>query len=157
MRFNYAKERKKFDLRWEKLRDFYKSEGMSEPAIEQLYQFDLELFRSERRFANRMQPLPPLHIVENAGRSSELFKKFYLLKTQFDESDFSGRYAWIDTIEDPALLNQIPKLSKRDLELLTYLVIEGHTQKELAQKWSCTQKSISNRLKKIKKILKKGV
>ena len=157
MRFNYAKERKKFDLRWEKLRDFYKSEGMSEPAIEQLYQFDLELFRSERRFANRMQPLPPLHIVENAGRSSELFKKFYLLKTQFDESDFSGRYAWIDTIEDPALLNQIPKLSKRDLELLTYLVIEGHTQKELAQKWNCTQKSISNRLKKIKKILKKGV
>ena len=157
MKFNYAKERKKFDLQWKKFRDFYKAEGMSESAIEQLYQFDLELFRSERRFANHTQPFPALHIIENSGRSSELFKKFHLLTTQFDESDFLEPYAWIETIEDPTLLKQLSKLSKQDLELLTYLVIDGHTQKELSQKWNCTQKSISNRLKKIKKILKKGV
>jgi len=46
------------------------------------------------------------------------------------------------------------KLSKEDLELLTFLVLEEHTQRELAEKWGCTQAAISQRYKKIKKILK---
>jgi len=44
------------------------------------------------------------------------------------------------------------KLNKKDLELLTYVTLEGHGQEELARRWGCTQAAVAIRMKKIKKI-----
>jgi hypothetical protein len=44
------------------------------------------------------QPLPAECITENDEDSmSGLFKKFDSLKVTFSESDFSGRYSWVET------------------------------------------------------------
>ena len=72
------------------------------------------------------------------------------LSASFDESAFPGRYAWIDTLEDARLLRAIMKLNKKDLELLTYVTLEGHGQEELARRWGCTQAAVAIRMKKIK-------
>ena len=85
-------------------------------------------------------------------RRSALFRKNEALSASFDESAFPGRYAWIDTLEDARLLRAIMKLNKKDLELLTYVTLEGHGQEELARRWGCTQAAVAIRMKKIKKI-----
>ena len=41
MQFNNGKERLAFEKEWEEKRKFYSEQGMSEDAINELYEFDL--------------------------------------------------------------------------------------------------------------------
>ena len=76
MGFNYAKEHRKFEAKWKKLRKEYEEAGMDEDAIEQIYQFDREVFCSERSYGNHTQPLPDMRVSENAADHSTLLRKF---------------------------------------------------------------------------------
>lgn len=154
MGFNYAKERRKFEAEWQKRRQEYEQAGMASDAIESLYHFDLDAFRSRRRYETWTQPMPDRYPAENHVGTPSLQKNYKRLSTTFDEADFFGETAWLDTIEDPALLKHLRKLSQKDLELLRFLVLEEHTQEELAQKWHCSQSSISNQFRRIKKFLR---
>lgn len=154
MGFNYAQEWRKFQKRWKKLRQEYEQAGMSPEIIAEIYLFDLDEFNSRRKYETRTQLLPDFYIAENLEDHSTLMKKFHTLSVSFDESDFPSRYSWVDAVEDPALSKRLKCLSDKDLELLTYLVIEGHEQSELARKWNCTQSAVAQRYKKIKKFLK---
>lgn len=153
MGFNYAKQKQRFETEWKKLRKEYEREGMSAYAIDQMYQFDVEAFRSWRIYTVHTQSLPDMRIDEEMKKHASLLKKFKTLSVYFDEHDFSERYAWVDTIEHPMLATRLKQLRPNDLELLTFLIIEGHSQAELAQKWACSQKAISKRYLKIKKYL----
>ena len=154
MGFNYAKERRKFEAKWKRLRKEYEEAGMDEYAIDQLYLFDLKVFCAGRVYANHTQQMPDLYIAENMTDHSSLLKKFKSLSVTFDETAFHDRYAWIETVEDPRLASLFRKLPQKDLELLTLLVIEGYTQEEVAKRWGCKQSSISDRYKNIKNFLK---
>ena len=154
MGFNYAKERRKFEAEWKKLRQEYKQAEMDAHAIEQLYLFDLGVFCSERSYLNHTQQMQDMYIVGESSDHSSLLKKIKNISVTFDEAAFHDRYAWVETIDDSHLSALIRKLPQRDLELLTFLVIEGHTQQELAEEWHCSQRLISKRLQKIKKFLK---
>ena len=155
MGFNYSREKLLFDREWEKLCEQYKKEGMSGEAIQELYDFDWSWFRMRRNYENRVQAMPEEEIDEqNAETRSNLFQRFATLSTSFDEMEFSGRYAWIDTISDDALSKKIRDLSDDELKLLTLLAIDGYTQREIARKMHCSQNAISKRLIKIKRILK---
>ena len=152
MGFYYATERKRFEREWDKLRKEYEAAGMLQETIQLLYEFDLEVFRSQRTYVNHTQAMPSEYINSDEMEHSTLFRKFKLNTTTFDESNFSGQYAWVDSIENQKLALILRQLSDKDLELLTYLVLEEHTQRELAQKWGCAQSAISQRFKKIKKL-----
>lgn len=155
MGFHYAKERQKFEITWKILREEYRRAGMDEDAINSMYDFDLEEFHSRRRYEMRSRPLSDLYHDEGTGNPKPFrLGKDEAISTYFDESDFPGRYAWIETIDNPILSERLKQLQINDLELLTYVVLEGHSQKELAQKWNCSQRAVSKRFQKIKKILK---
>lgn len=153
MGFNYGTERKRFDQEWAKLRKIYVLSGMAPEAIQSLYEFDLKFFRAQRTYASHIQSLPSEHISDDKTKNSVLFRKYVNGTTVFGEEDFSGRYSWVDTIENQQLLLALQKLNDEDLELLTFLVLEEHTQRELAQRWGCSQEAISKRFKRIKKFL----
>lgn len=153
MGFNYAKERRKFEAEWRKLRLEYEQAGMDPETVEALYRFDLDEFRSRRRYETRTQAMPDKGFPEDHAWATSLRKNLKRLSTTFDEADFFGEAAWLDTIENPALLKCLRKLTQKDLELIRFLVLEGHTQEELAQKWRCSQSSISKRFLKVKKFL----
>lgn len=154
MGFNYAKERRKFDAEWKKLRKEYEQAGMADDVIDQLYQFDLETFRSWRNYSVRTQRMPDMYIeTENEEEYSSLLKKFNTLSTSFDESDFSGRYAWTDTVNDSQLAERIKRLNTQDLEILTLYAIFGYSQSKIAQIMACNQSVISRKLARIKKVL----
>ncbi|NBI67908.1 sigma-70 family RNA polymerase sigma factor [Pseudoflavonifractor sp. 60] len=154
MGFYYATERKRFEREWDKLRKDYEAAGMSQEAIQLLYEFDLECFRSQRTYEIHTQALPSEYINGEKIENSVLLRKFASSTISFDEADFSGRYAWVDTIENQRLVCALRQLSIEDLELLTFLVIEEHTQRELAEKLGCTQEAVSKRFIRIKKFLK---
>lgn len=157
MGFNYSKEKFIFDREWEKLREQYIESGMSEETIQELYDFDWSWFRARRNYENRVQALPDEEIDEQKAETrSNLFRKFASLSISFDEKEFSGRYAWIDTISDVALSKRLKNLNEDELELLTLSLIEGYTQSEIARKMHCSQKAISKRLFKIKRKLKEN-
>jgi DNA-directed RNA polymerase specialized sigma24 family protein len=153
MGFNCAQEKAKFDREWLRLRKEYTDDGMSEAAIQKIYDYDWYCFCRNRAYERRVTQMPPLEIDSpDDERRSALFRKNEALSASFDESAFPGRYAWIDTLEDARLLRAIMKLNKKDLELLTYVTLEGHGQEELARRWGCTQAAVAIRMKKIKKI-----
>lgn len=153
MGFYYATERKRFDREWAKLRKDYEAAGMPTEAIQLLYEFDLRCFRSQRTYKIHTQAMPSEYINREEMENSNLFRKFANSAVSFDESDFSGRYAWVDTIENQELLQHLCQLSKDDLELLTLYAIEEFTQSEIAQKLGCNQSVISKKLKRIKNFL----
>ena len=155
MGFNYAKERMKFDARWNRLNQEYRDAGMSEEAIRMMYEYDLDVFRKRRRDEVREQPLPSYEFGEDGKEHRiDLFAKFEDLTVSFDENDFHGRYDWIENLEYPALTYRLRKLKKSDLELLTLFAIEGYSQTEIAQLQGCSQKNISIKITRIKKYLK---
>lgn len=157
MGFNYSKEKFIFDREWKKLREQYIKEGMSEETIQEFYDFDWGWFRARRNYENRVQALPDDEIDEQRTETrSNLFRKFASLSIDFDETEPSGRYAWIDTISDDVISKRLKGLNEDELELLTLLAIEGYTQREIARKMHCSQNSISKRLIKIKRILKEN-
>lgn len=155
MSFNYGREKFIFDREWNKLREQYTRVGMTGEAIQELYDFDWSWFRMRRNYANHVQAFPEEEINEvNAKTHSNLFRKFTSLSTHFDEKEFLGRFAWIDTISDVELAVKLQKLSNDELELLTLIAIEGYSQREIAREMHCSQNAISKRLIKIKRILK---
>ena len=154
MGFNYAKERRKFEAEWRKRRQEYEQAGMDPDAVDALYRFDLDEFRSRRRYETWTQPMPDRYPTEAHVGTEKKKKNYKRLSTTFDEADFFGEAAWLDTIEDSTLLKRLRKLPQKDLELLQFIVLEGHTQEELAQKWHCSQSSISKRFLRIKKFLR---
>lgn len=90
MGFNYGKEKFIFDREWKKLREQYAEAGMSEEAIQELYDFDWSWFRMRRNYENRVQALPEGEKDEQkVDTHSKLFKKFTSLSTSFDEMEFS--------------------------------------------------------------------
>lgn len=156
MGFNYAKERRKFEAAWVKLRKQYRAAGLPEKDIEAMYTFDRELFRQERRYELHNQPLPSEDFGEDDTENrTSLFGKFEQLSAPFDESDFADRYAWVDTIGDPALASRLKRLKASDLELLTMIAIEGYSQTETARILGCSQKNISLKMTRIKLFLRK--
>ena len=57
MGFNYGLEKRKFTEEWKKLYREYKAAGMSEEDIQDIYAFDLNVFRKNRTEFQRTQPL----------------------------------------------------------------------------------------------------
>lgn len=55
MAWNNGLERKKFEAEQTKLAAEYRATGMSEDQIQQMYEFDLSVFNSTRRFTEHTQ------------------------------------------------------------------------------------------------------
>ena len=134
MAYNYAREKRKFDAEWKRKALWYRKEGMSEKNIEAMYRFDLAQFNRDRAYESRRRPL------ETACGSCFVQEPI-------------ERYSWIDEVSDPQLAERLRKLSKRDIELLKLLVIDGYSQAAAASILGIAQQTISVRFNKIKKFL----
>ena len=152
MGFNYAREKAKFDRQWAELRRESEQVGMSEDAIQKMYDFDLECFKSQRRYDSHQAGLPEEATVETIQQAST-----GTLPGDIPETFGADPSRWLDEIEDEQLLRKLVKLSSDDLSLLTCLVFEEYTQCEVAQQKAQNQQSISRQLQQIRKTLRKCV
>lgn len=142
--FNKGKEKKKFDLKWKKLRNEYEKVGMSDNDILQMYEFDLAEFNSTRKY---------YRYLENILEDSMLKRKVSRSIEEEIVCDIENN-TWIELISDEKLYRELKKLKKEELEILIMYIVQGYNQREIAQKVGCSRKSIWEKLLKIKKFEK---
>lgn len=143
MAYNYAYEWKKFKEEWEQKEIWYRSEGMSEEAIHEMYILDLAEFNSTRKYYR--------HTLELSVDLSLLTS----LLAEMSETHLSGRYDWVEELETPEFVHIIRKLSPDELELLTQLVEDEEKQADIARNLEITRQSVNERLQRIKKYFQK--
>lgn len=147
MSWNNGRERKLFEKRQAILTEQYRSVGMTEEQIKKMYEFDLAVFRSERIYYTHTQALEICS--DNSGEVVCDVSNF-LLECQTEKfRGYSNRHWWIDELEK--LYQAAMSLTEEEKELVTLYVFEGYTQKEIANKYRCSQVAICKRLDKIKK------
>ena len=152
MGFNYAKEKHSFDAEWLKLENEYCAAGFNEVGIQAMREYDWKVLCQRRTYENRNQELPSEAIDDDGDEGcSSLFRKFSSLTSNFDENSFSGRYGWIEAIDDPILAGKLKNLSDSDKELLTLLAFDGYTQSEIAVMQGTSQSAVNQRIRRIKK------
>lgn len=153
MSWNNGYETKKFQARQKKQAEEYRALGMTEEQIKEMYEFDLEQFRSERRHRMHTQQFTSSDFDEGEEDDSEstLFDKIFneltcTIETWGDKS----RYWWGEEIEDAELSKRIKLLSAEDIELITLYVFDDYTQDEIAIQFSCTKQNIQKKFRRIK-------
>ena len=155
MSWNDAYERRKFKENQKKQAEEYRALGMTEEQIQAMYEFDLEQFRSDRRFYSHTQSLLPDTFDENEDNDEklsifELFKNVFT--TTIEEAECKSRYWWIEEINNSELYSIVIGLSNEQIELLTLIYVDRLSQSEVARIFNVSQAAISQRLKKINEI-----
>lgn len=156
MAWNNGFERKKFDERQVRLAEKYHATGMSDYQIEQMQQFDLDVFRGERNYQMHTQPLDMRIFEEDDQDESDnsLLKKFLEVMSCTMELDGSvkNRYGWIDMIERSSLIDIIKTLPQCDIELITLIVFEGYSQTDAARILQISDRAVRARWSKFKNL-----
>mgnify|MGYP003174446862 CR=1 FL=1 len=145
MSFNNGNERRKLNAKWEQLRVQYREAGMSEEAIQAMYEFDLGVLNSERAYD-----------ANTVARKAADLKQYEAAITVTDTyHETKSCFSWIGEIENERLLAALESLSENDLKLLTLYVYEGYTESEISKVFSISQPAIHKRIEKITIFLKK--
>ena len=143
MDFNYAREKRKFEQEWKVLRAQYEALGMEADAIDSLYNYDMQWFRSCRTYINHTQPFPSEIFGE--GAESVLLRKYPTLVARGADEDSEDSLFWHEAAK---------KLSTLDISIIELRRTKGLNQSEIAKELGCSQAAISKRMKKIKKLLR---
>ena len=155
MSFNKGYELKKFEAHWEKLRIEYTAAGMTEDAIQKMYEYDRQQFNTERTHLERTQELSTDTFECSEDENSPLMKRYQDAISVTDHyHETKSRFGWIGEIENEHLLSALESLSDDDLELLTLYVYAGYNTVELSKVYGIAQQNISKRILKITKFLK---
>ena len=115
MSFNNGNERRKLNAKWEQLRVQYREAGMSEGAIQAMYEFDLSVLNSERAYAaNTVAVCDGVDDVD-ARKAADL-KQYEAAITVTDTyHETKSCFSWIGEIENERLLAALESLSENDL------------------------------------------
>ncbi len=141
-----------FERNQKKLRIEYISCGMSEENIQKLYEFDKKQFNRDIAYDRRNITIDTTTEEQPSLEVSPLLKDFESkMTTQLDTNSFS-RYFWIEEISDKGLAQKLKRLKSSDLELITLIVKDGYTQADIARFQGIKESTISNKIKRIKKI-----
>lgn len=152
MKFNNGLERVRLENSWKKLRVQYREAGMSEDAIQAMYQFDLDVLNSERAYVDNTQPI----FIAEGDKDSVESKEYERAITVTDVyHETKTRFAWVGEIKDERLQERLEKLSDEELQLITLYFHDEYSTVELSKVYGIAQQNISKRILKITKSLKK--
>ena len=155
MSFNKGYKLKKFEAHWEKLRIEYAAAGMTEDAIQKMYDYDRQQFNAERAHLERTQELSTDKFECSEDENSPLMKRYREVTTVTDTyHETKSGFAWIGEIENERLLSALENLSGLDLKILTLYVYAGYTESEIAGELGGSKVAIHKRIEKITKLLK---
>lgn len=114
---------------------------MTEKQIAEIYEFDREVFNSNRRYSEKT-----VGLFDNSGSRT---------LTIYDDYSANNRYGWIDEIEDMEVYSQIMSLPEIWREAFTMYIFDGYTQKEISSILLRNQSNISRAINKIAEILRR--
>ena len=138
MGYNYSREKRKFDAEWKKKEIWYRESGMSEEAIQEIFTYDWAVFNSTRKFYRYIEDVDVEQIPEKSGD---------ILETALAKD-------WTELLDSLETVRKIRKLPADYIEIIEMLYFENLTQREIAERMSCSQQNIAKKIEKIKKVLK---
>lgn len=118
MSYNHGLEEKKFKEQWQKIAEEYREAGMTEEQISAIYDFDREVFNSDRRFKERT-----VGLFDNENSKTLMV---------YDDYSANNRYGWIDEIEDMEVYSQIMSLPEIWREAFTMYIYDGYSHKQIS-------------------------
>lgn len=139
MSYNHGLEEKIFEEQWKKTAEEYRKSGMTEEKIAAIYEFDREVFNSDRRYRERT-----IDLFDNPS-----MKKLKV----YDDYSANNRYGWIDKIEDSEKYEKVMALPEIWREAFALYIFDGYAQKEISSKLLKPQQTISYWIVKIAEIL----
>ena len=155
MSFNKGYELKKFEAHWEKLRIEYAAAGMTEDAIQKMYDYDRQQFNSERTFIERTQEFTAPAYESSEEEASPLMLRYQeAITTKDTYHETKSKFAWIGEIENERLLSALENLSDSDLELITLYAYEGYDSIEISKAFGTTKQNISKKIQRIANFIK---
>ena len=107
---------------------------MSESAIDELYEFDLAVHNSDRRFKEHNSYIEEIPELEIPNNSMELDK-------------YGSRHWWVNELNNPRLAYTVSHLSKLDIEILTMYAMERYSENEISKRLNVSQTGVSYRIK----------
>jgi DNA-directed RNA polymerase specialized sigma24 family protein len=149
MSFNYGARKKQFEKEWAETRKRYKAAGMSDEAIQAMYEYDWEQFKAERIWALHTQSIPEPKDDEEDMYSVEspLLERFLdRMSNEYDAFGSHSRYWWVQEIASIPVARVLQKFSSEDIELLTLSVFEGYTLSEIALRLNLPRSTIAWRI-----------
>lgn len=139
MGYNKAKAEKKWKEWKNKEENLLRKLGMNEDKIDELYNYDKELFNSERSFLRRT-------IIDSD------FIEY--LSTSKIELPIDNMDDLLNQIDREELYQTMRKINDQTLKII-YLKIVGYSVKEIAQMMGISDYTVRYRLRKVRKKLKK--
>ncbi len=139
MGYNKAKAEKKWKEWKNKEENLLRKLGMNEDKIDELYNYDKELFNSERSFLRRT-------IIDSD------FIEY--LSTSKIELPIDNMDDLLNQIDREELYQAMRKINDQTLKII-YLQIVGYSVKEIAQMMGISDYTVRYRLRKVRKKLKK--
>ena len=157
MGINRGLERKRFDETQKRLRKQYIEAGMTEEQIQAIYEFDLKQFNRDLAYRRYNQSLSCLEESDLEEESySPLLRKFPERLAIWQKPSESSKHWWLDEIEDEELLSNLKQLTDEELALIHMLAFCDLSQEEIGIQIKKSQSAISQKLKTIRKKLKKS-
>ena len=154
MEFNNGNERRKLNKQWERLRVQYQQAGMSEDAIQAMYDFDLGVLNSERSYVANTLTIAD-EGDDSTRRESSDFKQYEKAITVTDTyHETRTRFAWVGEIKNERLQAGLESLSENDLQILTLFADMGLSITEISKVFGVSRPTISIKIKRITKFLK---
>lgn len=138
MGYNKAKAEKKWKEWKNKEENLLRKLGMNEDKIDEFYNYDKELFNSERSFLRRM-------IIDSD------FIEY--LSTSKIELPIDNMDDLLNQIDREELYQAMRKINEQTLKII-YLKIVGYSVKEIAQMMGISDYTVRYRLRKVRKKLK---
>ena len=140
MTYNKAKEEWKWKQWKEKEEEQLRFWGMDEASIQELRCRDWEEFKAERRYLEHWAVFPEYMELESF---------------EMKEQDLNGIQALLDSIDDERLLHILLASDRKTLQILL-LKMMGFSTEEIADELRVSEYSIYNRIKRLKKKIKKN-
>lgn len=135
MKFRYDEEKRKFETAWEKTAKFYAELGMPQPDIYSMREFDWDVFKAERIWANHTQEMPAPGNTDHESVAAEppMVKRYFdRFATEYDTYGTHSRHWWVQEIASESVARLLSAKSWLEIELLTLSVYEGYTYEDIS-------------------------
>lgn len=140
MSYNKARELKKWRSWNQQEETLLRSLGVEESVIKQLWEYDYQMFLSERRIRSRQ---------------TATLDNFFLNRPYYDKKEMKTIEDLLDDIENESLYIQLSKLDYKTLTILL-LKILGYSVYEISKILGMNEAMIYNRIHRLKNKIKKN-
>ena len=152
MGFNNGLERVRLENQWKKLRAQYRAAGMSEDAIQAMYEFDLRVVNSEQTYYRHTIDFSINNTEADGSQDTRCYEEAVLATDTYRET--KSHFTWIGEIADERLLSALESLSDDDLQLITLYIYEAYDTVEISKAFGTTKQNISKKIRRIAKYIK---